>query len=157
MDLPMWGRLEVLEYWEPKWYPLVNDGWGLDDKYPDFLALRWNKCEACLHHLLEVPGDIEPQLFIVMTFSLMHPVLAVFYFLPHFSTSLVMLPMITIIMNIMDSNSCPRSDTGEPNLRLWAVHWLWRIRDQMKGSHVSGLGDRWIAEPASEYTLPFTA
>ena len=37
------------------------------------------------------------------------------------TTSLVMLPVITIIRNIMGSNSCPRSDNGEPSLRLCAM------------------------------------
>ena len=58
------------------------------------------------------------------------------------TTSLVMLPVITIIRNIMGSNSCPRSDNGEPSLRLCAMEWLWGRRDERKGSHASDLGDR---------------
>ena len=58
------------------------------------------------------------------------------------TTSLVMLPVITIIRNIMGSNSCPRSDNREPSLRLWAREWLWGRRDERKGSHASDLGDK---------------
>lgn len=64
------------------------------------------------------PGDIGPLLSIVMTFSLMHPVLPFPSSLSHFSAFLVVLPVMTIIINYIDSNSCVGSDPGEPILGI---------------------------------------
>lgn len=73
------------------------------------MLLMWGNSEAHLYCLLEIPAANKLQLPIVVTFSILFPLVVVFPSLSHFPTALQMLPGITLHSDRLEFESLPQN------------------------------------------------